>query len=179
MHVGVVRTDEKAQHRGREETNEANGKKVSHHDWNAHLSLQSHVSRKKLFELAANADGAIGGNPPINPFLQLNKRRLPLLSEQGWKDTVITYPGEVTRIAVRWAPTDMPATGAGAPVVGTNYYDDFPNGGFDPTILQEDPNNPGPLNANVGYVWHCHIIDHEDNEMMRNYTVGSAQQPIL
>jgi FtsP/CotA-like multicopper oxidase with cupredoxin domain len=22
-----------------------------------------------------------------------------------------------------------------------------------------------------GYVWHCHIIDHEDNEMMRRYTV--------
>ena len=27
---------------------------------------------------------------------------------------------------------------------------------FDPTY--------GP-----GYVWHCHIIDHEDNEMMRPY----------
>jgi FtsP/CotA-like multicopper oxidase with cupredoxin domain len=23
-----------------------------------------------------------------------------------------------------------------------------------------------------GYVWHCHIIDHEDNEMMRRYTVA-------
>ncbi len=22
-----------------------------------------------------------------------------------------------------------------------------------------------------GYVWHCHIVDHEDNEMMRPYTV--------
>jgi len=22
-----------------------------------------------------------------------------------------------------------------------------------------------------GYVWHCHIIDHEDNEMMRPYIV--------
>jgi spore coat protein A len=22
-----------------------------------------------------------------------------------------------------------------------------------------------------GYVWHCHIIDHEDNEMMRPYVV--------
>ena len=22
-----------------------------------------------------------------------------------------------------------------------------------------------------GYVWHCHIIDHEDNEMMRQYRV--------
>ena len=23
------------------------------------------------------------------------------------------------------------------------------------------------------YVWHCHIIDHEDNEMMRPFYVGS------
>ena len=23
-----------------------------------------------------------------------------------------------------------------------------------------------------GYVWHCHIIDHEDNEMMRRYEVA-------
>jgi FtsP/CotA-like multicopper oxidase with cupredoxin domain len=22
-----------------------------------------------------------------------------------------------------------------------------------------------------GYVWHCHILDHEDNEMMRPYIV--------
>ena len=22
-----------------------------------------------------------------------------------------------------------------------------------------------------GYVWHCHIVDHEDNEMMRPYAV--------
>jgi spore coat protein A, manganese oxidase len=29
---------------------------------------------------------------------------------------------------------------------------------FDPTV--------GP-----GYVWHCHILDHEDNEMMRPYKV--------
>jgi spore coat protein A len=49
-----------------------------------------------------NLDGAIGGNPAIGPFLQLNKRTLPLPYEAGWKDTVIAYPGEVTRIVVRW-----------------------------------------------------------------------------
>ena len=27
--------------------------------------------------------------------------------EAGWKDTVIMLPGQVTRIAVRWAPTDL------------------------------------------------------------------------
>ena len=25
------------------------------------------------------------------------------------------------------------------------------------------------------YVWHCHIVDHEDNEMMRPYRNGPLQ----
>jgi FtsP/CotA-like multicopper oxidase with cupredoxin domain len=29
------------------------------------------------------------------------------------------------------------------------------------------------------YVWHCHIVEHEDNEMMRPYSVGPVQDPTL
>jgi spore coat protein A len=25
------------------------------------------------------------------------------------------------------------------------------------------------------YVWHCHILEHEDNEMMRPFVVSNAQ----
>jgi FtsP/CotA-like multicopper oxidase with cupredoxin domain len=50
-------------------------------------------------------------------------------TEAGWKDTVIAYPGEVTRV----------------------------NATFDKEGL---------------YVWHCHIVEHEDNEMMVPYCVG-------
>jgi hypothetical protein len=58
------------------------------------------------------------------------------------------YPGEVTRVIVRFAPTDKP--------LASDYVElFFP---FDP-------------NGGHGYVWHCHIIDHEDNEMMRPYAV--------
>jgi FtsP/CotA-like multicopper oxidase with cupredoxin domain len=49
--------------------------------------------------------------------------------EAGFKDTVIAYPGEITRIKANY---DVP--------------------GF--------------------YVWHCHIVEHEDNEMMRPYHIG-------
>jgi FtsP/CotA-like multicopper oxidase with cupredoxin domain len=49
--------------------------------------------------------------------------------ESGFKDTVIAYPGEITRVKARY---DLP--------------------GF--------------------YVWHCHIVEHEDNEMMRPFHVG-------
>jgi spore coat protein A len=55
--------------------------------------------------------------------------RPPEIWETGFKDTVITYPGEVTRVKAR----------------------------FDLAGL---------------FVWHCHIIEHEDNEMMRPYRVG-------
>jgi FtsP/CotA-like multicopper oxidase with cupredoxin domain len=72
---------------------------------------------------------------------------LPEANEAGWKDTLKMFPQEVTRIVLRWAPISVPINGV-AP--GQNMY------AFDPTS--------GP-----GYVWHCHILDHEDNEMMRPY----------
>ena len=58
--------------------------------------------------------------------------RPPEAWESGFKDTVIAYPGEVTRVRAL----------------------------FD---------TPGQ------YVWHCHIVEHEDNEMMRPYRIGPAQ----
>jgi FtsP/CotA-like multicopper oxidase with cupredoxin domain len=58
--------------------------------------------------------------------------RGPELWEMGWKDTVIAYPGEVTRVKLKFS-------------------------------------NPGQ------FVWHCHIVSHEDNEMMRPYRVGPPQ----
>jgi len=92
---------------------------------------------------------ALGGNPDITPYLQ-GMPMPPLAHENGWKDTVIMFPGQVTRILVRWAPLDIPADTA--PAVAS-----FP---FNP---QGDVTQPG----GHGYVWHCHIVDHEDNEMMR------------
>ncbi len=59
-------------------------------------------------------------------------------TETGWKDTVITYPGEVTRIV-------------------------------------------STLDLKGLYVWHCHIVEHEDNEMMVPYCIGNmdpAKGPI-
>ncbi|MDH4180021.1 MAG: multicopper oxidase [Armatimonadota bacterium] len=94
-----------------------------------------------------------GGNPDPTPFLQ-QKPMLPIgTNEDGWKDTVRVQPGEVTRIAVRWAPQDSITA-----VPGVNEF------AFDPSY--------GP-----GYVWHCHILDHEDNEMMRPYTVYVPPAP--
>jgi spore coat protein A len=51
--------------------------------------------------------------------------------EEGWKDTVIAYPGQTTVVKAK----------------------------FDMKGL---------------YVWHCHILAHEDNEMMLPYCVGEC-----
>jgi spore coat protein A, manganese oxidase len=52
--------------------------------------------------------------------------------ENGFKDTVIAYPGQVTRVRLRF-------------------------------------------NIAGQFVWHCHIVEHEDNEMMRPYRIGPIQ----
>jgi len=83
---------------------------------------------------------------PIGPYLK-NKPMTAPPNEQGWKDTIQMNPGEVTIIRMKFAPID-----------DLNGDGQYP---FDATF--------GP-----GYVWHCHIIDHEDNEMMRPYEVIAA-----
>lgn len=74
---------------------------------------------------------------PGNPSsLQLiGQPKPPAPDEQGWKDTQIMYPGEVTTIRAH----------------------------FDLEGL---------------YVWHCHILSHEDHEMMRPFYVGTMSQRI-
>lgn len=85
---------------------------------------------------------------PVEPYL-IGDPIPPLDNEKGWKDTIKMNPGQVTRLHVRFAPQEAPVLYAEP---GVNLY----------------PFNPS---CGPGYVWHCHIIDHEDNEMMRPYKV--------
>jgi FtsP/CotA-like multicopper oxidase with cupredoxin domain len=74
--------------------------------------------------LVTNVDGET-----LAPAQLAGDPRPPEPWESGFKDTVIAYPGEVTRIRARFT-------------------------------------NPGR------FVWHCHIVEHEDNEMMRPFNIG-------
>lgn len=88
-------------------------------------------------------NGFVGGNPDVTPFLLGSV--IPADPEEwGWKDNVIVLPGQVTTLITRIAPTDRPIDATAEKLM-------FP---FDPS-------------AGPGYVWHCHIIDHEDMSMMR------------
>jgi len=62
-------------------------------------------------------------------------QRPPEAWENGFKDTVISYPGEVIRVR-------------------------------------------GQFNSPGRFVWHCHIVEHEDNEMMRPYHIGPIPQDV-
>jgi FtsP/CotA-like multicopper oxidase with cupredoxin domain len=99
-----------------------------------------------------NADGAVGGNPAVSLYLK-GVAALPLANEAGWKDTIMALPGQVTRIVVRYAPNFKFVNALDL------YYDFDPSGGLVSGL------------PSFGYVWHCHIIDHEDNEMMRPLAV--------
>lgn len=57
----------------------------------------------------------------------------------------------------------------------------IPGGSLDPGAITKyampppvPPAMPGSRGSDLPglYVWHCHIVEHEDNEMMRPYLVG-------
>jgi len=88
-----------------------------------HEVLFQVVNRQDIFVDEANRTFQVvpGSSPqPAEPW------------EDGFKDTVIAYPGQVTRVRMRFT-------------------------------------TPGQ------FVWHCHIVEHEDNEMMRPYRIGPEQ----
>ena len=85
------------------------------------FTADAHPIHQHLVRFEVINRTAIPGWLPVNPVVQT--------WENGFKDTVIAYPGEITTIKSK----------------------------FDVAGL---------------YVWHCHIVEHEDNEMMRPYFIG-------
>jgi spore coat protein A, manganese oxidase len=65
--------------------------------------------------------------------------RNPDPTELGWKETVKMHPGEVTTVMMRFTLPPCPVPVPGSPRFG---------GGHE-------------------YVWHCHILEHEEHDMMR------------
>jgi spore coat protein A len=99
------------------------------HPIHLHLVSSQLISRQKF-----HSDINDGNGKPNNIRL-IGQPQFPGPEEQGWKDTWVMYPGEVTRIIAK----------------------------FDIEGL---------------YAWHCHILSHEDHEMMRPYYVGEMPQAV-
>jgi len=127
------------------------------HPIHLHLVQFQLLNRQKVnarrYEMAFSAaNPVLGGTTytPVDPAPYLKGKPVPAdPNERGWKDTFRMNPGEVTRILVRFSPQD-----------------DSPAYAFDAT-------------AEPGYVWHCHILEHEENDMMRPFHVVAPTPALI
>jgi len=84
----------------------------------------------------------IGTTPPVDPTWLSGYKRPPAANELGWKDTIMCLPGEVTRIRIAFGPDAVPNKPM---AIGTVFKGD--------------------------YVSHCHILEHEENDMMMRFKI--------
>lgn len=122
------------------------------HPLHLHLALFAVLEQRSLRRVdefrdcmrgSKDGGGAGGRNDAracrLDRHLVGGRRHVVPRQERGWKNVFKVRPSVVTRLLVRFKPLST-ASGSRFP--------------FDVTT--------GP-----GYVYHCHILDHEDNEMMR------------
>jgi len=81
-------------------------------------------------------------------FTPTGAPRGPEPNEMGWKETVQMHPGEVTSVIFKW---DMAAVPFDVPFSNRNM-----GTALAPIIAQANE-----------FVWHCHILEHEEHDMMR------------
>ena len=80
-------------------------------------------------------------NPSKLTFAPTGPWKAPEPNYRGWKETVRMNPGEVTRVIMKFNLPKVPFPVPGSPRAGML-------GGHE-------------------YVWHCHILEHEEHDMMR------------
>jgi spore coat protein A len=78
-------------------------------------------------------------------FQRTGPARPPDPNEIGWKETVRMNPGEATTVIMQFNLPKLPAS-MGDPL--------------------------SPRTGGHEYVWHCHILEHEEHDMMRPLVVG-------
>jgi len=100
------------------------------HPIHLHLVSMQMISRQKFVARINEENGK-----PTDIRL-VGQPKFPGPDEQGWKDTWVTYPGEVTKVIAKF---DRPGL----------------------------------------YVWHCHILSHEEHDMMRPFFVGETDNSIV
>jgi spore coat protein A len=83
--------------------------------------------------------------PNILTFVPTSPWMPPDPNYRGWKETVRMNPGEVTRVILNFTLPKVPFAVPGSPRAG--------------------------LKNGHEYVWHCHILEHEEHDMMRPLVV--------
>ena len=104
--------------------------------------------------------------PDPDPFV-VEPLRGPQPWETGFKDTVICDPNSVTRIVVRFPTAEELGFDPDA-TFATDLVQTIGNGDHGHTDPAAHREHSG-AHTLQGYVWHCHILDHEDHDMMLKY----------
>jgi uncharacterized repeat protein (TIGR02543 family) len=96
--------------------------------------------------------------------------RLPWENELGWKETVRISPLEDTIVALRPRSPILPfklddSVRLYQPALPEGSVEGFMN--LDPLTGQAMPTSNISYNYGAEYVWHCHILSHEEQDMMR------------
>ena len=122
-----------------------------------HNGVDTHAIHVHLFNV--QVVNRVGWDGAIRP---------PDANELGWKETVRMNPLEDAIVALRPVTPQLPF---GVPDSVRPIDPSMPTGMSLPTI---DPitGNPGTfvnsvVNFGWEYVWHCHLLGHEENDMMR------------
>jgi len=104
--------------------------------------IHFHLSNVQILYRQAISMKGLGGTFIVSP---INKPMAPDDNELGYKETVRMNPGEVTVVIMK--------------------FDISPN----PPNVTEIPSSERTGGAE--YVWHCHILEHEEHDMMRPLVV--------
>jgi hypothetical protein len=106
----------------------------------------------------------------------------PDANELGWKDTVRMNPLEEIVVALQAVsqqlPFPLPDSIRSLDVTMPDNLVSPAISGIDPATGNAIPGGLGTTNAKINlgweYVWHCHILGHEENDMMRPITFQVA-----
>ncbi|HSB67904.1 MAG TPA: multicopper oxidase domain-containing protein [Candidatus Methylomirabilis sp.] len=131
----------------------------------ANLTADSHPIHFHLVNVQILARQAF--NPKnFNGFVALQGKPVaPDANELGWKETVRMNPGEVIWVIMKFSlPVIVNSTNAPVDFSAVNNGNVGQVGG-----LGTPP--PSPRTGGNEYVYHCHILEHEEHDMMRPLVV--------
>jgi spore coat protein A len=103
------------------------------------LTADAHPMHFHLVNVQVLQRQQFHGDP--SSFSLVGPPRPPDANETGWKETVRANPGEVTTVAMKFDLPKLPTAAMSKAV--------------------------SPRTGGHEYVWHCHILEHEEHDMMR------------
>jgi hypothetical protein len=139
--------------------------RIFHNGVDTH-TIHTHLFHTQLINRVDQSGQVTGGTEPVDPI------------EYGWKDTFRVNPLEVTYLAMRptvptpaQVPFEVPdSVRLIDPTLpeGATLIPPPPAGWFDPLGNQIPEILNHYVNFGWEYVWHCHILSHEEMDMMHS-----------